>query len=256
MVKKSYNIGMSRRKNLKNIKFGKLLVLSMEISGGKGVHTRWNCICDCGSLCVKQSNHLISGDSKSCGCTNTKNIEGMKFGLLTAIEDIGIRSSNRQRMWRCLCECGKYSVVRGDSLRNGHIRSCGCIKKQRSVETRIKLSKYRGEKCSAWKGGLATKPYAPGFNKLKKDYIRDIDNHICCECGKKESDMNIKLHVHHIDYDKNNHEQGNLISLCQSCHSKTNFNRECWTKRYYDLISLRGNLSIQANRAGVILSTS
>lgn len=37
-------------------------------------------------------------------------------------------------------------------------------------------------------------------------------------------------HLHHIDYNKKNCEQGNMIFLCPRCHGKTNTNREFWSK--------------------------
>jgi len=37
-----------------------------------------------------------------------------------------------------------------------------------------------------------------------------------------------------IDYDKLNIKPKNLISLCHSCHMKTNYNREYWRQRFYD----------------------
>jgi hypothetical protein len=33
-------------------------------------------------------------------------------------------------MWNCVCKCGNTSVVRGTSLRNGSVRSCGCSRKE------------------------------------------------------------------------------------------------------------------------------
>lgn len=51
-----------------------------------------------------------------------------------------------------------------------------------------------------------------------------LDNYTCCVCGKKSQ----KLVIHHIDYNKTNSNVQNLISLCTSCHGKTNFNREIW----------------------------
>ena len=38
----------------------------------------------------------------------------------------------------------------------------------------------------------------------------------------------MKLKRNHIDYDKLNCNPDNLISLCNSCHSKTNYNRNYW----------------------------
>lgn len=31
-------------------------------------------------------------------------------------------------MWFCLCECGKEKEVWGKLLKNGHVKSCGCLK--------------------------------------------------------------------------------------------------------------------------------
>lgn len=31
------------------------------------------------------------------------------------------------RMYRCLCDCGEETIVRGTLLRNGQTKSCGCL---------------------------------------------------------------------------------------------------------------------------------
>jgi len=41
-----------------------------------------------------------------------------------------------------------------------------------------------------------------------------------------------QLDVHHINYNKKNCDINNLVSLCRSCHMKTNFNREYWIKYF------------------------
>lgn len=52
-------------------------------------------------------------------------IIGMKFGRLT-VESYS-HSSNRRTYWNCICECGNHTVVRGDLLKSGNTKSCGCI---------------------------------------------------------------------------------------------------------------------------------
>jgi len=36
------------------------------------------------------------------------------------------------------------------------------------------------------------------------------------------------LTIHHIDYDKRNCDDGNLITLCHSCNPRANSNRDQW----------------------------
>jgi len=40
------------------------------------------------------------------------------------------------------------------------------------------------------------------------------------------------LHVHHIDYDKKNCKDTNLITTCLYCNNRANYNREYWKKEY------------------------
>jgi len=86
-----------------------------------------------------------------------------------------------------------------------------------------------------WQGGTSNAPYPYEFNKKLKDLIRERDNYTCQVCDIKEKDFYRKLDIHHIDYDKDNLDPRNLISLCQSCHSRTNFKREYWQKYFAEL---------------------
>ena len=80
-----------------------------------------------------------------------------------------------------------------------------------------------------WKGGISFLPYSIGFNKNCREGIRERDRHICQLCHKSEKDNHQNLIPHHIDYDKMNTDDHNLISLCRSCNAKVNVNREKWT---------------------------
>lgn len=105
-----------------------------------------------------------------------------------------------------------------------------------SPETRKKMAdSHRAEKCVFWKGGISKHPYPAGWCKFLKEQIRLRDNHICQFCGKNQGNVKPQLHVHHIDYNKDNLNFNNLISLCRSCHAKTNTNREYWVNYFNTL---------------------
>lgn len=95
--------------------------------------------------------------------------------------------------------------------------------------TRNKLSiVHSGENSHLWRGGISKNEYPKVFNQQLRERIRVRDNFICQMCFIPELECKRRLHIHHIDYDKNNCIENNLISLCNSCHGKTNINREHW----------------------------
>lgn len=96
-----------------------------------------------------------------------------------------------------------------------------------SPETRAKLRSQRKlDKHPAWNGGSSYFPYSLDWTKTLKQSIRERDGYSCANCGATQREKN--FHVHHIDYDKSNCDPGNLITLCNSCHMKTNWNRTYW----------------------------
>lgn len=50
---------------------------------------------------------------------------GQNFNSLTVLSRRGVQGKG-QTMWLCQCVCGTETIVRGDSIRNGHTISCGC----------------------------------------------------------------------------------------------------------------------------------
>ena len=52
---------------------------------------------------------------------------GKKFNRLKVISSNKERSAITKRPYfNCICECGKEKVIRGDGLKNGSVKSCGC----------------------------------------------------------------------------------------------------------------------------------
>ena len=93
-----------------------------------------------------------------------------------------------------------------------------------------------GELSHAWNGGSSFLPYPPEFNKEFKQSILERDNY---ECQNPNCDqLSEGLDCHHIDYDKKNNILENVITLCDSCHTKTNGkkNRQYWTEFYQNIM--------------------
>lgn len=70
------------------------------------------------------------------------------------------------------------------------------------------------------------------FNKELKYAIKLRDEFKCKICKKEEKYTKQGLYVHHIDYNKNNNDLNNLVTLCPTCHGKTNSKRVKW-KEYF-----------------------
>jgi len=91
------------------------------------------------------------------------------------------------------------------------------------------------------------------FSDTLKSEIKCRDYFMCQYCGL---DMNssfwqcgVNLQIHHIDYNKLNCKKDNLITLCCSCHMKSNYNRDFWYAYYTYLINLN---SIERAKYGKI----
>ena len=59
---------------------------------------------------------------------NAIDLTKQEFGRLTVIEPTEKRVSHRSVVWRCVCGCGNECFVSSFNLRNGHTKSCGCLK--------------------------------------------------------------------------------------------------------------------------------
>jgi len=56
-----------------------------------------------------------------------KDLTGKRFGNLTVIGFNSIKNKSNY-YWNCKCDCGNTSVVQTGHLKNGSIKSCGCLR--------------------------------------------------------------------------------------------------------------------------------
>lgn len=104
----------------------------------------------------------------------------------------------------------------GECFRGRHHRE--------DTKEQIRLKLMR-DKNPNWRGGIGRLPYPIDFfSRELRAVIMHRDNNTCQLCGASD-----RLRPHHIDYIKENISENNLITLCTSCNSRVNFNRERWT---------------------------
>lgn len=82
--------------------------------------------CECGNTTFQYTHNVRSKIVIGCGCGNIKNIPPPD-SLLTLIEK-NVKSIRGRVYNKYLCKCGKTVVKQGTLVRNGGIKSCGCLK--------------------------------------------------------------------------------------------------------------------------------
>ena len=79
----------------------------------------------------------------------TIDLTGKLFGRLTVVQ----RSQNVGECvaWLCKCKCGNYHVVTGANLRQGNVKSCGCLRIEAAYVKRLKHGMSNTPIHNTWK---------------------------------------------------------------------------------------------------------
>lgn len=109
----------------------------------------------------------------------SRDLKGMRFGRLTAMEVVG--KKNHYRAWRCLCECGNEIVIKSASLITGNTKSCGCLQREMRVIANTEHGFCGTRLYRIWKGMVARCKY-PSSTSYKWYGARGIT--VCDEWTK------------------------------------------------------------------------
>lgn len=120
---------MSKLIDITGMKFGDWVVLYQDKRNiNKDSKTKWMCECDCGNIKSVYGYYLRKGKSLNCGCKrNIKSEVGNKYNKLTVVKRDTSKPKGKGAYWICQCECGNLTSVKTGDLRDGDIRSCGCL---------------------------------------------------------------------------------------------------------------------------------
>ena len=193
---------------------------------------------DCGKEISYQSGCYGSGRCRSCATKeqmkNSKNNPNYKNGI----------TLNKNY---CI-DCGKKITYRAKRC-----KKCSYIWKKEVGLLKGKNNPMFGKKGKSagnYIHGNCYEPYPLEFNAKLKLKIRKRDNYTCQNCGIIEEEHIIVLgrvlSVHHIDYNKENCKEDNLITLCNNCNTRVNFKRKHWKNYFKNRILKFNKLYIKA----------
>lgn len=183
------------KKDLTGMKFGKLTVLKETEKRASNGAIIWLCQCDCGNICERPGNSLTRKTAKNihCGqCSNAEDLSGQKFNHLTVLRATNKRS-NGKIVWECQCDCGNPNLtyVSTSNLKNGSVKSCGCLNKSINDQSFIDITNQK-------------------FNKLTAlSYLSNNKWQCRCDCGNS-------VEVSYADL------KNNRVKTCGNCNTYVN----------------------------------
>lgn len=136
-------------------RYGKLTVAGPTEQRKNG-YIIWLCRCDCGGEVLLDTRCLQRRTVTDCGCVSKvkpgrRDISGMRFGRLTAIEPTG-ETVGGSAVWRCSCSCGGEVRAPLHQLTAGYRKSCGCLSRPARKEFigrrfgRLTVTTYAGKR--------------------------------------------------------------------------------------------------------------
>lgn len=165
-------------------------ILSEIGKNGYGKY-EYRCKCVCGKIFNVVGEALLSGKTKSCGCSRKKlrsrliDITGKRFDSLVVLW-----YNKNTGKWHCKCDCGNECEHTGTRLRNGTVKSCGCLKK---VARRV-----RGSKNRTYPDWFIEELYLEEDKELARNGLitcTDVKKFVCKEHGVYEHPVHMHIKI-------------------------------------------------------------
>lgn len=121
-------------KDISGQRFGRLVAEKFLYYDEK-YRDHWLFHCDCGRVKEMAAANVKWGRVRSCGCMakehakslKTEDIQGKKFGQLTAVRPTDQRDGSGSIVWECYCDCGNIAFYSVNRLTQAKVKSCGCL---------------------------------------------------------------------------------------------------------------------------------
>lgn len=209
------------------------------------------CKCDCGNIKEIRKDHLLSGNTKGCGCLRKikpfklrRDLTGQKFEKLTVLSFAYMDNKHRS-YYLCQCECGNKKVIKGQALLQGDAKSCGCSRYSNRIKhnlsnTRLyKIWNHMINRCYNPKD-QAYKNYGKRGISVCAEWKNDVSSFYCWALAngyqddltidRKDNNGNYSPeNCHFVNYkiQSNNRRSNHSIKINNETHNLTE-----WAKIY------------------------
>lgn len=143
-----------------------------------------------------------------------QDLSGLKFNKLTLLKPVKNRNRN---YYLCQCDCGKQKTIRGDIVKNGWVKSCGCIRGLPQGESIMNYIMLRYKQQAKSRGHIFS---------LSKKFFRSLILTNCHYCNAKPNNIvnlsNYKGTLKYNGIDRKNNKKGytinNVVACCKTCN--------------------------------------
>jgi hypothetical protein len=174
---------------------------------------------------------------------------GDVFGRLT-VQEFALTDRQYQKCYRCLCVCGKSTVVAGQSLKSGKTRSCGCLRNEIASQPKPhrRLPDNGGHKNQLF---LSIKRRARHrdipFSLTKEHFLALVFND-CYYCGSKPNNVFVAKNGETLKYNgvdrvdsSKGYELGNVVQCCKICNrAKSDLSSGDFMEWVHNIASFQG----------------
>lgn len=170
--------------------------------------------------------------------SNFEDLTGKTYNMLTVIKRLPNNSSGAT-VWECQCECGRITKVRSSNLKNGNVKSCGCLKHRSTSTTH---NKSNTKLYGIW-NAMKQRCYNPNYHAYKNyggrgiiicdDWVNSFNNFYnwAINNGYQEG-----LSIERINVDDNYYPNNcTWITLAQQAQNRRSCHMFCYNNKKQNL---------------------
>lgn len=99
-------------------------------------------------------------------------LTGHRYGYLTVVQFVC--RLNNHSMFKCVCDCGKQTIVTGNNLRRNHTTSCGCMSSKKTIGIRSSTHMMTNHPLYQTWTGMINRCYWSKHNRSKHYMLKGI----------------------------------------------------------------------------------